>query len=279
MRFVFKTNYDQDIRLFRHGGQVFWYGLLALALLIAPSLLPEYYLSQLTFICIYSIVGVGLMLLTGYTGQVSLGHAAFLAIGAYTEAVLVANGVPFVWSIVAAVALAGLAGIAIGLPALRLSGIYLAIATMAFGFIVVEVLTRWESVTRGSLGMTVRSIDLAGIRIDQEWKLYYVALAAVVLGDARRAQPPAVSDRTRIHRDSRLRDFGAEHGHSSRTLQDYRVRVVSCHHRARRRAVRAQASVHQSGAVRNRCFDRARDDDLYRRHRLVCTAQFSARSS
>ena len=102
------------------------------------------------------------MLLTGYTGQVSLGHAAFLAIGAYTEAVLVANGVPFVWSLVAAVALAGLAGIAIGLPALRLSGIYLAIATMAFGFIVVEVLTRWESVTRGSLGMTVRSIDLAG---------------------------------------------------------------------------------------------------------------------
>ena len=144
MRFVFKTNYDQDIRLFRHGGQVFWYGLLALALLIAPSLLPEYYLSQLTFVCIYSIVGVGLMLLTGYTGQVSLGHAAFLAIGAYTEAVLVANGVPFVWSLVAAVALAGLAGIAIGLPALRLSGIYLAIATMAFGFIVVEVLTRWE---------------------------------------------------------------------------------------------------------------------------------------
>ena len=47
MRFVFKTNYDQDIRLFRHGGQVFWYGLLALALLIAPTLLPEYYLSQL----------------------------------------------------------------------------------------------------------------------------------------------------------------------------------------------------------------------------------------
>ena len=181
MRFVFKTSYDQDIRLFRHGGQVFWYGLLALALLVAPAMLPEYYLSQLTFICIYSIVGVGLMLLTGYTGQVSLGHAAFLAIGAYTEAVLVANGVPFGWSIVAAVALAGLAGIVIGLPALRLSGIYLAIATMAFGFIVVEVLTRWESVTRGSLGMTVRSIDLAGIRIDQEWKLYYVALAAVVL--------------------------------------------------------------------------------------------------
>jgi branched-chain amino acid transport system permease protein len=181
MRFVFKTSYDQDIRLFRHGGQVFWYGVLSLLLLGAPALLPEYYLSQLTFICIYGIVGIGLMLLTGYTGQVSLGHAAFLAIGAYTEAVLLAHGVSFGVSLVAAAALAGLAGIVIGLPALRLSGIYLAIATMAFGFIVQELLTRWESVTRGNLGMTVRSIEFAGARVDQEWKLYCVALAAVSL--------------------------------------------------------------------------------------------------
>ena len=67
----------------------------SLALVAAPAVLPEYYLSQLTFICIYGMVGVGLMLLTGYTGQVSLGHAAFLAVGAYTEAVLQAQGVPF----------------------------------------------------------------------------------------------------------------------------------------------------------------------------------------
>ena len=139
MRFIFKTSYDQDIRLVKHGGQVFWYGLLGLALAAAP-LLPEYYLSQLTFVCIYALVGVGLMLLTGYTGQISLGHAAFLAVGAYTEAVLQAKGVPFGVSLVAAAALAGLAGIVIGLPALRLTGIYLAIATIAFGFIVQEVL-------------------------------------------------------------------------------------------------------------------------------------------
>ena len=86
MRFLFKTSYEQDLRLFEHGGQVFWYGLLALALLAAPWLVGEYLMSQLQFICIYSIVGLGLMLLVGYTGQVSLGHAAFLAIGAYTEA-------------------------------------------------------------------------------------------------------------------------------------------------------------------------------------------------
>ncbi len=181
MRFVFKTSYDQDIQLFRHGGQTFWYGLLALGLLAAPSLVPEYYLSQLTFICIYAIVGVGLMLLTGYTGQVSLGHAAFLAVGAYAEAVLQVHGVPFAVSLVAAAVLAGLAGIIIGLPALRLTGIYLVIATMAFGFIVQEGLTRWESVTRGSLGMTLRSIDLFGVRVDEEWELYYLALAVLTL--------------------------------------------------------------------------------------------------
>jgi branched-chain amino acid transport system permease protein len=180
MRFIFKTGYEQDIRLVKHGGQAFWYGLLGLALAAAP-LLPEYYLSQLTFVCIYALVGVGLMLLTGYTGQISLGHAAFLAVGAYTEAVLQAKGMPFGVSLLAAGALAGLAGIVIGLPALRLTGIYLAIATIAFGFIVQEVLARWESVTRGNSGITVKSISVGSFQFDAEWKLYYLALGLLVL--------------------------------------------------------------------------------------------------
>src|SRR5947209_1794378 len=98
MRFIFKTDYAQDIRLFQHGGQVFWYGLLLLLMLLMPFLVSGYVLSQLHFICIYSIVGLGLMLLVGYTGQISLGHAAFLATGAYTEALLQGAGVPFVIS-------------------------------------------------------------------------------------------------------------------------------------------------------------------------------------
>jgi branched-chain amino acid transport system permease protein len=180
MRFIFKTSYEQDIRLVKHGGQAFWYGLLGLALAAAP-LLPEYYLSQLTFVCIYALVGVGLMLLTGYTGQISLGHAAFLAVGAYTEAVLQAKGVPFGVSLIAAGALAGIAGIVIGLPALRLTGIYLAIATIAFGFIVQEAVTRWESVTRGNSGITLKSISIGSVQFDAEWKLYYLALALLLV--------------------------------------------------------------------------------------------------
>ena len=92
MRFIFKTDYAQDIKLAKHGGQVFWYGLLLLFLVVAPWIIPEYWLAQLTFILIYAIAGLGLMVLAGFTGQFSLGHAAFLGVGAYTQAVFTNMG-------------------------------------------------------------------------------------------------------------------------------------------------------------------------------------------
>ena len=181
MRFIFKTDYDQDIRLFKHGGQKFWYGMLLLALLAAPWLMPEYFLAQLSFILIYGIVGLGLMLLSGYTGLISLGHAAFLAVGAYTEAFLAASGWPFPLSLAGAAVLAAATGIVVGLPALRVKGIYLAIATMAFGFIVEEVLARWESVTGGNSGRTVGHLQIFGWKADSEESFYYVALVVALL--------------------------------------------------------------------------------------------------
>src|SRR4026209_1691669 len=99
MRFIFKTDYNQDIRLFQHGGQIFWYGLLGVLLLAAPFLVSGYVLSQLHFICIYAIVGLGLMLLVGYTGQISLGHAAFLAAGGHNAASLHAARPPLALSV------------------------------------------------------------------------------------------------------------------------------------------------------------------------------------
>ena len=101
MRFLFKTDYAQDIRLARHGGHVFWYGLLCVALLAAPLLLPEYLLAQLTFVLIYGIVGLGLMLLAGFTGLFSIGHAAFFGVGAYAQAVLTGMGWPFPFALAA----------------------------------------------------------------------------------------------------------------------------------------------------------------------------------
>lgn len=180
MHFPRQTSYEEDIRLFRHGAQALCYGVLMLTLLAAPLLLPTYYLSQLSFICIFTVAGAALMLLSGFTGQISLGHAAFLGIGAYTEAILQAKGMPFMVSLPAAMVLSALVGVAVGLPALRMSGIYLAVATMAFGFIVEEVLTRWDSLTLGNNGMTVAPLSVLGRPLNQEWQLYCVCLSAAL---------------------------------------------------------------------------------------------------
>ncbi|MBC7804323.1 MAG: branched-chain amino acid ABC transporter permease [Candidatus Parcubacteria bacterium] len=181
MRFLFKTDYAQDLKLFKHGGQVFWYGLLLAVLLAAPFVIGEYGMSQLHFICIYSIVGVGLMLLVGFTGQVSLGHAAFLAIGAYTEALMQARGVPFFISLPCAALFSAAMGWVLGLPALRLKGIYLAIATLAFNVIVEEVTARWESLTGGNSGLHLKPIELFGMKLDGDASFYYLCLGLTVL--------------------------------------------------------------------------------------------------
>ena len=85
MRYLFKTDYRQDITLWRHRGDLFWYGLLGIVLLLIPCMLGEFYVGELGGVFIFAIAGVGMMLLAGYTGLISLGNAAFLGIGAYTE--------------------------------------------------------------------------------------------------------------------------------------------------------------------------------------------------
>jgi branched-chain amino acid transport system permease protein len=181
MRFIFKTSYDQDIRLAKHGGQVFWYGLLLIVMIGAPWWSSDYALAQLTFILIYSVVGLGLMLLAGFTGLFSIGHAAFLGVGAYTEAVLAGMGWPFPLSLAVAAALSALVGAVVGLPALRVKGIYLGIATLAFGFIVEEVLARWEPVTGGNAGKSVVTLAMFGWSADSDASFYFVCLAVTVL--------------------------------------------------------------------------------------------------
>lgn len=180
MRFIFKTSYDQDIDLAKHGGHKFWYGLLLVALVTAPWWLESYGLAQLTFILIYGIVGLGLMLLAGFTGLFSIGHAAFLGVGAYTQAVLAAQGWPFPLSLSAAAGLSAIVGAVVGLPALRVKGIYLGIATLAFGFIVEEVLARWESVTGGNAGLMVGQPQLFGWTVGSGAPFYFLCLAITV---------------------------------------------------------------------------------------------------
>jgi branched-chain amino acid transport system permease protein len=180
MRFIFKTSYDQDLRLARHSGHTFWYGLLALLLAGAPWLLPEYYLAQLTFVLIYAIAGLGLMLLAGFTGLFSLGHAAFLGVGAYTQAVMTNAGVPFPIALAFAAGLSACVGLVVGLPALRVKGIYLGMATLSFGFIVEEVFARWDSITGGNSGMHIKSPDVFGWKLDSGNEFYFLCLLIAV---------------------------------------------------------------------------------------------------
>jgi branched-chain amino acid transport system permease protein len=180
MRFIFKTDYAQDIRLAKHGGHVFWYSLMLLFLLGAPWLIDEYWLAQLTFILIYGVAGLGLMLLAGFTGQFSLGHAAFLGVGAYTQAVFTGMGLPFPLAMALAAGISASVGVVVGLPALRLKGIYLGIATIAFGFIVEEAFARWESVTGGNSGMSVKSPEMFGWVLSSATEFYMLCLLIAI---------------------------------------------------------------------------------------------------
>lgn len=182
MRFIRKTSYEQDIQLFKHQGQVFWYGLLLAVVVALPFMIDGFYVGEMSLVFIYAIAGIGLMLLVGYTGLVSLGHAAFLAIGAYTHAYLLARGMPLIPSMLIATAFTTVIGGLIGIPALRMTGIYLAVATLAFAIIVEQILTHWVSVTGGFRGMAVELPFLFGFRINDAVPFYFFCLTILILG-------------------------------------------------------------------------------------------------
>jgi len=181
MRFEMKTKYWEDIRLFKYTSTFYWYLALVIGLIFMPFAIGDYYTPQFTMVFIISIVTVGLMLLTGYTGQLSLGHVAFVAIGAYTSAILSAKGVPYLFALPAAGLLSGFIGIFVALPALRLTGMYLAIMTIGFAFIVEEILARWESLTRGNMGMYPEPPTIFSFSFESEVSYYYLALFVLIL--------------------------------------------------------------------------------------------------
>ena len=182
------TSYAEDIALFRTGVRKFWFGFLLVGLAVLPwaglVLGGNYVPYLLNLLGISAIVAMGLNLLTGSTGLVSLGHAAFVAVGAYTAAFLANRlGCPFVLVLPTSAVLTGCVGVAVGLPALRIKGIYLALATMAFQFIAAHVFLNWESVTGGANGIALPPATLGGFEFDTPVRFFYVtATAAVLLG-------------------------------------------------------------------------------------------------
>jgi branched-chain amino acid transport system permease protein len=132
-----------------------------------------------TLVAVNAIVAIGLNLLSGYTNQLSFGHAGFLAIGAYTAAILTLRvaALPVPVTLLAAGVVTGLVGLALGIPCLRLEGLYLAMATLAFGFVVTEAITNLDALTRGNDGLHVPLARLGSWALDSDRARYYLALA------------------------------------------------------------------------------------------------------
>src|SRR5437762_11626289 len=169
------------------------YGLGLIAVLLMPPVLgvipgvaPGYVLYLVSLALIYAIVAIGLGILIGHTGQISLGHAGFFAIGAYTSALLTLRlGVPFVVAVLLAGSITAAVGFLLGLPALRLSGPYLAVATLGFGLAIPQLVVWQRSWTGGSSGLhglPLASLPLGPLtilfRTDQDY--YYLAAAVLI---------------------------------------------------------------------------------------------------
>ncbi len=181
MQFLFKTAYDDDIRFLPKTGEKIRVAIVIAFLLLAPLFLQDYYLAELGLLLVYAIAGVGLMILTGYTGQVSFGHAGFLGIGAYTHSILLSHGVPFSVSLLATILIAGAIGMALGRSASKMHGFYLAIATLAFGILIETVFGEWTGVTGGHAGLAVPGLAIFGVPLRDVWQQYYVDLVLALL--------------------------------------------------------------------------------------------------
>jgi branched-chain amino acid transport system permease protein len=154
-------------------------GLAAVAVLGWPLVAPKYLVFLGTLVAVNAVVAIGLNLLSGYTNQLSFGHAGFLAIGAYVAALLTLHvpALPVPLTLLAAGLATALVGLALGIPCLRLEGLYLAMATLAFGFVVTEAITNLDWLTRGNDGLRVPLARLGPWTLATDAARYYLAVA------------------------------------------------------------------------------------------------------
>lgn len=156
-----KRHYTEDLALFEGPWSRALAGLLLLAICVYAAIFAgPYTLYVMTLVALAVIAAIGLNLLMGYTGQISLGHAAFLAIGAYTHTIVYTKGAPLIVSVLIAALVAAVFGFLIGIPALRLKGPYLAIATLGFQVAIDQLLARWTTLTGGRMGLRVPAAEI-----------------------------------------------------------------------------------------------------------------------
>jgi branched-chain amino acid transport system permease protein len=179
----YRESYAHDEAIWPTRVQRAWLAGLAVALLLFPFTANSYLVSLACIVGIHCIAAAGLNIMTGYTGLISLGHAAFMGVGCYTAAWLARQGVPFFFTLPAAGLMAAALGLVVGLPSLRIKGLYLAVATLATQFLLVYVFREWESVTGGVRGVNVPNASVFGFELNNDARMYYlvVPVAAVLL--------------------------------------------------------------------------------------------------
>lgn len=173
--------YPGLIALSTNGVTWSWVGILLIALAAFPLAASGYLLALAGSILIGAVGAVGLNLLTGSTGLISLGQSGFLAIGGYTCALAITRlGLPAELALLLAGVVSGALSLVIGVPSLRLKGLYLAITTLAFSFIVSHVILYAEPITRGPFGVRIPDVSFLGLSIANPVQFYYVALLATI---------------------------------------------------------------------------------------------------
>ncbi|MBM6592612.1 branched-chain amino acid ABC transporter permease [Microvirga pudoricolor] len=176
-----KLSYAADEALFDTRVQWAWLAVLAVAMGLFPFVAGPYWIYLACLVAINVASATGLNILTGYTGLVSLGQAAFMGVGAYTVAVLeIRIGTPFVLNLLIAGGVTAAVGAVFGIPSLRVKGLYLAIATIAASMILHFVFGHW-SLTGGTRGLSMPPASLFGIALDQPVELYWLIVPVTVL--------------------------------------------------------------------------------------------------
>lgn len=174
---VFHTTYQQDAALRRTPAQKVRLVLLLALLVIFPFFADNYYLTLANQIAIAAVGAIGLNILVGFTGQISLGQGAFMAVGAYTAGLLALRlGLPFWLALPIASLVTAAVGAVFGIPSLRLKGLYLAIATLAAQQIIEWVITHWDAVTGGVEALVIPTPTLFGIPLDTQFRFYWVSV-------------------------------------------------------------------------------------------------------
>ncbi len=178
---LFHESYQSDERIFQTGFVKAFLIAFLLACILFPIFASKYMVSIMIEVGIAIIACHGLNLLTGFTGQISLGHSAFMGVGAYTCSILIGKtGVPFFIALPMAGAMAALVGMIFGIPSLRLRGLYLAMATIAAQFIIEFTIRRWDNLTGGVEGMYVDPGSLGPFHFNDYIYLYYLTFILAV---------------------------------------------------------------------------------------------------